>query len=93
MRDAGEDRLTMAALRKMVPRYFAKAERFFDRPGVRRALVACWADALADLRERNAKSMYARYHSYDAVSQLLEYKRERDRVLMNGLSSLTETIS
>jgi hypothetical protein len=36
---------------------FAKAERFFDRPGVRRALVAYWADALADLRERNVKSV------------------------------------
>jgi len=66
---------------------FAKAERMFDRPGVRRALVAYWADALADLRERNAKSVYARYHSYDAVSQLLEYKRNRDRVVMNGLAA------
>ena len=66
---------------------FAKAERFFARPGVRRALVAYWADALADLRERNAKSVYARYHSYDAVSQLLEYKRNRDRVMSAGLSS------
>src|SRR5205085_4106994 len=34
---------------------FAKAERFFAREGVRRAMVAYWADALADLRERNAK--------------------------------------
>ena len=31
---------------------FAKAERFFGRDGVRRAMVAYWADALADLRER-----------------------------------------
>jgi len=66
---------------------FAKAERFFSRPGVRRALIAYWADALADLRERNAKSVFARFHSYDAVSQLLEYKRERDRVVSAGLSS------
>lgn len=65
---------------------FAKAERFFDRPGVRRALIAYWAEALSDLRERNAKSVYARYHSYDAVSQLLEYKRERDRVMSVGVS-------
>jgi hypothetical protein len=64
---------------------FAKAERFFDRPGVRRALIAYWGEALADLRERNAKSVYARYHSYDAVSQLLEYKRERDRVMSIGV--------
>lgn len=59
---------------------FAKAERFYALKGVRRAIVAYWADALANLRERNAKSVYARYHSYDAVSQLMEYKRERDRV-------------
>lgn len=62
---------------------FAKAERFFARDGVRRAMVAYWADALADLRERNAKSVYARYHSYDAVSQLLEYKRARDKVMLS----------
>lgn len=62
---------------------FAKAERFFVREGVRRAMVAYWADALADLRERNAKSVYARYHSYDAVSQLLEYKRARDKVVLS----------
>ncbi|WP_082070276.1 GIY-YIG nuclease family protein [Bradyrhizobium sp. LTSP885] len=60
---------------------FARAERFFSRDGVRRAMVAYWADALADLRERNAKSVYARYHSYDAVSQLLQYKRDRDKVV------------
>jgi hypothetical protein len=60
---------------------FAKTEHFFARDGVRRAMVAYWADAPADLRERNAKSVYARYHSYDAVSQLLEYKRTRDKVV------------
>jgi hypothetical protein len=63
---------------------FAKAEGFFARGGVRRAMVAYWADALADLRERNAKSVYARYHSYDAVSQLLEYKRARDKVMIGS---------
>lgn len=30
---------------------FAKAERIFALDGVRRAMVAYWADALADLRE------------------------------------------
>jgi hypothetical protein len=54
---------------------FANAEKLFGLPGVRRALVAYWAEALADLRQRDAKSVYARYHSYDAVSQLLKYKR------------------
>jgi hypothetical protein len=59
---------------------FANAEKFFGLPGVRRALIAYWAEALADLRQRNAKSVYARYHSYDAVSQLLKYKRATQNV-------------
>jgi hypothetical protein len=54
---------------------FANAEKIFHLPGVRRALIAYWAEALADLRQRAAKSVYARYHSYDAVSQLLKYRR------------------
>jgi hypothetical protein len=59
---------------------FARAERIFALPGIRRALVAYWADALADLREREAKSVYARYHSYDAVAELLEFKRDTTNV-------------
>jgi hypothetical protein len=59
---------------------FANAERFFGLPGVRRALIAYWAEALADLRQRAAKSVFARYHSYDAVSQLLKYKRATQNV-------------
>jgi hypothetical protein len=50
---------------------FGDAEKIFGLPGMRRALVAYWADALADLRERSVKSSYARYHSYDAVAELL----------------------
>jgi hypothetical protein len=61
---------------------FANAEKFFGLPGVRRALIAYWAEALADLRQRDAKSVYARYHSYDAVSQLLKYKRATQNVLV-----------
>jgi hypothetical protein len=59
---------------------FANAERIFGLPGVRRALIAYWAEALADLRQRKAKSVYARYHSYDAVSELIEYKRARENM-------------
>ena len=59
---------------------FANAEKVFSLPGIRRALIAYWAEALADLRQRNAKSVFARYHSYDAVSQLLEYKRATQNV-------------
>ena len=59
---------------------FAEAEKVFNLPGVRRALGAYWSESLADLRERNVKSVFARYHSYDAVSELLEYKRARENV-------------
>jgi hypothetical protein len=59
---------------------FAAAERIFAQPGVRRALIAYWSESLADLRERSAKSTYARYHSYDAVAELLDYKRATENV-------------
>src|SRR5882724_7884382 len=59
---------------------FANAERIFGLPGVRRALFAYWAEALADLRERKTNSVYARYHSYDAVSELIEYKRATENM-------------
>ncbi len=59
---------------------FANAERIFGLPGVRRALIAYWAEALADLRERKTKSVYARYHSYDAISELIEYKRATENM-------------
>ncbi len=59
---------------------FAGAERFFALSGVRRAMIAYWSESLADLRQRNAKSTYARYHSYDAVSELLEYKNNHEKI-------------
>ena len=59
---------------------FANAELVFNRPGVRRALIAYWAESLADLREPKAKSVYARYHSYDAISELIDYKRATESV-------------
>src|SRR6266702_4884770 len=59
---------------------FASAERIFGLPGVRRALIAYWAEALADLRERNTMSVYARSHPYDAVSELIEYKRATEEI-------------
>lgn len=76
-----EDAQYVSAQRATLIRFksdFASAEKIFKLPGVRRALVAYWSESLADLRERQANSVYARYHSYDAVSQLLEYKRAED---------------
>lgn len=61
---------------------FAAAERIFGLPGVRRALIAYWSKSLADLRERSAKSTYARYHSYDAVAELLQYKHATESVFV-----------
>jgi len=66
---------------------FAAAERIFGLPGVRRALIAYWSESLADLRERSAKSTYARYHSYDAVAELLEYKRATENVFASANKS------
>ncbi len=60
---------------------FANAEKIFKLAGIRRALIAYWSEALADLRERGARSSYAVHHSYNAVSELLEYKRATEGVL------------
>ena len=60
---------------------FADAEKLFAVDGIRRALIAYWADGLADLRERDARSRYARYHNYDAVYGLVEHARARQRVI------------
>jgi hypothetical protein len=57
---------------------FGDAEKVFGLRGMRRALIAYWADALADLRERSVNSTYARYHSYDAVAELLRYKNAQN---------------
>lgn len=60
---------------------FANAEKALKLPGVRRALVAYWAEGLAGLRERIAKSSYAGSHSYDAVARLLEYQRAAEKAV------------
>jgi hypothetical protein len=72
---------------------FANAEPVFALPGVRRALVAYWAEALADLRQRRAKSVFARYHCYDAVSQLMEYKRASEAVFRVAAETVRPAIS
>jgi hypothetical protein len=59
---------------------FANAEKVLSLAGVRRAISAYWSEGLADLRQRNAKSAYARHHSYDAVSELIEYKRSTENI-------------
>ena len=53
------------------------AEMLFALPGVRRALMAYWSEALIDLHERDAKSTYARFHDYNVVAALLSQIRNR----------------
>lgn len=53
--------------------HFKIAHEFFQLEGVRRALIAYWTEALIGLKERNAQSLYARYHHWNAVAEI--YKR------------------
>ncbi len=49
---------------------FAKAEQFLDLPGVRRALIAYWVEALIGINERGIESNFARYHNWNAVAEI-----------------------
>ena len=54
---------------------FSEAEKFFMLPGVRRALIAYWTEALIGLRERGSLSLFAKHHNYNAVAQIVERLR------------------
>lgn len=47
------------------------AFRFLALPGVRRALIAYWTDALIECQKRGRRSVYARYHNYNATAFIL----------------------
>jgi hypothetical protein len=49
---------------------FETALQFLDLPGVRRAIIAYWTEALLGLKERGVLSTYARYHNWNAVAEL-----------------------
>jgi hypothetical protein len=49
---------------------FAEAYAFLDMPGVRRAMIAYWTEALIGLRERGSLSVHARRHNWNAVAAL-----------------------
>ena len=70
---------------------FAGAEGILEQPGVRRALVAYWFDRLADLRQRNARSKYWRHHSYDAVSDLMEFRHAMENIFYSGITNCRTT--
>jgi hypothetical protein len=49
---------------------FDGAMNFLKLDGVRRALIAYWAEALIGLQERGSSSMFARYHNWNAVAEI-----------------------
>lgn len=49
---------------------FETAREFLGMPGVRRAMIAYWTEALLDLQERGAQSPHVRFHSMNAVAEL-----------------------
>jgi hypothetical protein len=49
---------------------FDTAVEFLGLPGVRRAVIAYWNEALIGLKERASTSMFARFHSWNAVAEL-----------------------
>lgn len=49
---------------------FEQAREFLGLPGVRRAIIAYWTEALVGLKERKSASMFARYHNWNAVAEL-----------------------
>ena len=49
---------------------FETANEFMCLDGVRRALIAYWNDALIRLKERNALSMFAKNHNWNAIAEL-----------------------
>ncbi len=49
---------------------FTGARSFLKLNGVRRALIAYWTEALVSLKERNASSIYAKNHNWNAVAEI-----------------------
>lgn len=49
---------------------FGDALDFLRLPGVRRALLAYWSEALIELQERGSGSAFSRFHNWNAVALL-----------------------
>lgn len=54
---------------------FSDAAQLLQLDGVRRALIAYWAEALYGMKERDATSFFARFHDYNAVAEILSRSR------------------
>lgn len=49
---------------------FKTAADFLNQPGVRRAIVAYWTEALIGLQERGSASVFSKHHNWNAVAEL-----------------------
>jgi hypothetical protein len=49
---------------------FDEALEFLRLEGVRRALIAYWAEALIGIKERGASSVFARFHNWNALAEI-----------------------
>ncbi len=49
---------------------FAEAHEFLRLDGVRRALIAYWAEALIGISERGVGSTFSRFHNWNAVAEI-----------------------
>lgn len=52
------------------PGNFDLASEFLDLPGVRRAILAYWTEALINLKEKGTLSFHAKHHHWNAVAEL-----------------------
>lgn len=57
---------------------FEETSKFLQLDGVRRALIAYWAEALIGLKERGSSSMFARHHNWNAIAEI------RSRMISQG---------
>ena len=49
---------------------FVEAQHFLGLKGVRRALIAYWAEALIGINERGVESVFSRHHNWNAVAEI-----------------------
>lgn len=55
---------------------FADTVGLLNARPFRRALIAYWFDRLLDMRQRGVKSVFARFHDYNAIAEVVRYHRE-----------------
>jgi len=58
---------------------FGSALSLFEHTAFRRALIAYWYDALLRMQSSQSRSLFARFHNYDAVSEIFRHMEERRR--------------